>query len=87
MVIRARGGAVKVHWLEKSQIAYWPYFRCDSRTALLQIIVSGRDGFSLRYQRESLHGVERPVKTKEEENSATLKRFRPVGQATGLPAL
>lgn len=63
LVSRAESALLKSIGPENVQTAYWPYFTYDSRTILLHALTSPSVEFSPRFQRESLCGVERPVRT------------------------
>lgn len=74
MVRRAWSALLKPNGLRNLRTAYWPYFIYDSRTATLHDLTACSDGSSLRSERESLHWVERPVKTEGEAEKAAWKR-------------
>lgn len=87
-LVRKAGSALsKSIGLENFQTAYFFYIIYDSRTALPHVLVSRRDIFSPRSQRECLSGVQRPVNRQEEVNKAVWKRSGVLDRAMRLLTL
>lgn len=70
----ARSALPRSIGMRNFQTAYWPYSIYESDPAMQRVIMSRSDGFSTRFQPESLDGVRRPVRIEQMVDKAALER-------------